>query len=126
MDALDGDPGVRSARYGGPELDDTGRWQLLLRNMENKTNRACRFVCVICCVFPDGTERMARGECPGVLAEAPAGDGGFGYDPVFYLPELGRTMAQLSPEEKNRISHRARALERFQQEWEKGNNGTDQ
>lgn len=126
VDALDGQPGVYSARYGGPGLDDTGRWQLLLKNMAGQTNRACKFVSVICCAFPDGGEVMARGECPGTLAQGPSGDGGFGYDPIFYLPQLGKTMAQLTPEEKNKISHRARALAGFQIEWEKGNHGTDQ
>lgn len=126
VDALGGEPGVYSARYGGEGLDDTGRWQLLLKNMAGQTNRACKFVSVICCAFPDGTELMARGECPGVLAQGPSGDGGFGYDPIFYLPQLGKTMAQLTPEEKNQISHRAQALAGFQIEWEKRHHGTDQ
>ncbi len=104
VDALGGDPGVYSARYGGPGLDDTGRWQLLLKNMAGESNRACKFVSVICCAFPDGGEVMARGECPGILAQGPSGDGGFGYDPIFYLPQLGKTMAQLTPAEKNQIS----------------------
>ena len=126
VDALGGEPGVYSARYGGEGLDDTGRWQLLLKNMAGQTNRGCKVVSVICCAFPDGTELMARGECPGVLAQGPSGDGGFGYDPVFYLPQLGKTMAQLTPEEKNQISHRAQALAGFQIEWEKQHHGTDQ
>ena len=126
VDALGGEPGVYSARYGGEGLDDTGRWQLLLKNMAGQTNRACKFVSVICCAVPDGTELMARGECPGVLAQGPSGDGGFGYDPIFYLPQLGKTMAQLTPEEKNQISHRAQALAGFQIEWEKQHHGTDQ
>lgn len=126
VDALGGDPGVYSARYGGPGLDDTGRWQLLLKNMAGESNRACKFVSVICCAFPDGGEVMARGECPGILAQEPSGDGGFGYDPIFYLPQLGKTMAQLTPEEKNQISHRARALAGFQKEWERQRHGIDQ
>ena len=126
VDALGGDPGVYSARYGGPRLDDTGRWQLLLKNMAGESNRACKFVSVICCAFPDGGEVMARGECPGILAQGPSGDGGFGYDPIFYLPQLGKTMAQLTPAEKNQISHRARALSGFQKEWERQRHGTDQ
>lgn len=126
VDALGGDPGVCSARYGGPGLDDTGRWQLLLKNMAGESNRACKFVSVICCAFPDGGEVMARGECPGILAQGPSGDGGFGYDPIFYLPQLGKTMAQLTPAEKNQISHRARALAGFQKEWERQRHGTDQ
>lgn len=126
VDALGGDPGVYSARYGGPGLDDTGRWQLLLKNMAGESNRACKFVSVICCAFPDGGEVMARGECPGILAQGPSGEGGFGYDPIFYLPQLGKTMAQLTPAEKNQISHRARALAGFQKEWERQRHGTDQ
>ena len=126
VDALGGDPGVYSARYGGPGLDDTGRWQLLLKNMAGESNRACKFVSVICCAFPDGGEVMARGECPGIMAQGPSGDGGFGYDPIFYLPQLGKTMAQLTPAEKNQISHRARALAGFQKEWERQRHGTDQ
>ena len=126
VDALGGDPGVYSARYGGPGLDDTGRWQLLLKNMAGESNRACKFVSVICCAFPGGGEVMARGECPGILAQGPSGDGGFGYDPIFYLPQLGKTMAQLTPAEKNQISHRARALAGFQKEWERQRHGTDQ
>jgi len=126
VDALNGEPGVYSARYGGEGLDDTGRWQLLLKNMAGEENRACKFVSVICCAFPDGGEVMARGECPGILAQGPSGDGGFGYDPIFYLPQLGKTMAQLTPAEKNQISHRARALAGFQKEWERQRHGTDQ
>ena len=126
VDALGGDPGVYSARYGGPGLDDTGRWQLLLKNMAGESNRACKFVSVICCAFPDGGEVMARGECPGILAQGPSGDGGSGYDPIFYLPQLGKTMAQLTSAEKNQISHRARALAGFQKEWERQRHGTDQ
>ena len=126
VDALGGDPGVYSARYGGPGLDDTGRWQLLLKNMAGESNRACKFVSVICCAFPDGGEVMARGESPGIQAQGPSGDGGFGYDPIFYLPQLGKTMAQLTPAEKNQISHRARALAGFQKEWERQRHGTDQ
>lgn len=125
VDALDGAPGVYSARYGGPGLDDTGRWKLLLKNMEAEENRACRFVCVICCAFPDGGELLVRGECPGVLAREARGEGGFGYDPIFYLPQLDKTMAQLTPQEKNSISHRGNALREFQKEWERSPYGTD-
>lgn len=124
VDALNGAPGVYSARYGGPGLDDTGRWQLLLRNMEGQTDRACWFVCAICCCFPDGTELTACGECPGTVAHEAHGDGGFGYDPVFWLPQYGKTMAELTPEEKNAISHRGKALRAFKEGWE--DHGTDE
>ncbi len=113
VDALNGAPGVYSHRYGTPDLDDAGRTALLLKNMEGETNRTCRFVCVITCCFPDGRKLVARGECVGQIADAPAGENGFGYDPVFYLPELGKTFAQLDSAEKNAISHRGRALSRL-------------
>ena len=125
VDALDGAPGVYSARYGGEGLDDTDRWKLLLKNMEGKEDRACRFVCVICCALPDGTEVMSRGTVEGRVAFGPEGDGGFGYDPIFYLPERGCTMACLPAEEKNAISHRGNALRAFREEWER-RYGTDQ
>ena len=126
VEAVDGAPGGYSARYGGEGLDDTGRWQLLLKNMEGKENRACKFVSVICCAFPDGTQLMARGEVHGVVAQGPSGEGGFGYDPIFWLPEQGKSMAELSAEEKNKISHRGNALRVFKKELEKKLNGTDQ
>lgn len=126
VDALDGAPGVYSARYGGEGLDDTARFQLLLRNMEGKTDRNCRFVSVICCAFPNGDRILARGECPGVLLSEARGEGGFGYDPVFYVPEKGKAMAELTKEEKNQISHRGNALRVFQEELENYLNGTHQ
>lgn len=118
VDALNGAPGVYSARYGGEGLDDTGRYRLLLENMKGQSPRTAKFVSVITCCFPDGTVISARGECPGTIAFAPMGEGGFGYDPVFFLPELKRTFAQLSPEEKNAISHRGKALEAFKAKLE--------
>ena len=113
VDALNGAPGVYSARYGGPELDDTGRYRLLLENLRGQSPRTARFVSVITCCFPNGDVLTARGECPGTIAFAPMGEGGFGYDPVFFLPEKKKTFAQLTAEEKNAISHRGRALETF-------------
>lgn len=118
VDALNGAPGVYSARYGGEGLDDTGRYRLLLENMKGQMPRTAKFVSVITCCFPDGTVISARGECPGAIAFAPMGEGGFGYDPVFFLPELKKTFAQLSPEEKNAISHRGKALEAFKAKLE--------
>ncbi len=112
--ALDGRPGVHSARYGGDCLTDRDRYELLLGEMNRVplTGRRARFVCVITIAMPDGSLYSARGECEGVIAEEPKGGGGFGYDPIFYLPKYGLTMAEISLEEKNRISHRARALDR--------------
>ncbi len=115
VDALNGAPGVYSARYGGEGLDDEGRYRLLLENMRGQSPRTAHFVSVITCAFPDGTVLTARGECDGTIAFAPMGEGGFGYDPVFFLPERKKTFAQLSPEEKNAISHRGKALEQFEQ-----------
>lgn len=117
--ALAGAPGVYSARYGGEGLDDAGRWRLLLQQMEGQADRRCRFVSVICCAFPDGREILTRGTCEGQLLHEPRGAGGFGYDPVFFLPERGKSMAELSAEDKNQISHRGFALRAFQIEWEK-------
>ena len=113
VDALGGAPGVYSARYGGPELDDAGRYRLLLENLRGQMTRTAKFVSVITCCFPNGDVICARGECPGTIAYAPQGEGGFGYDPVFFVPRLKKTFAQLSPEEKNAISHRGKALEQF-------------
>lgn len=110
VDALNGAPGVYSARYGGPELDDVGRYRLLLENMRGAKTRSARFVSCIACVFPNGDAIEAEGICPGTIAFAPQGNGGFGYDPVFFLPELRKTYAQLTPEEKAAVSHRGKAL----------------
>ncbi len=114
VDALNGEPGVHSARYGGEGLTDMQRCELLLKNMEDKEQRDAKFVSCIVCAFPDGGTMRADGECQGVIAREPAGDGGFGYDPVFYIPNLGKTMAQLTMAEKNAISHRGKALRVFE------------
>lgn len=113
VDALNGAPGVYSARYGGPELDDTGRYRLLLENLRGASSRTAHFTSAIACVFPNGDTIEAEGICPGAIAYAPQGNGGFGYDPVFYLPQLRKTYAQLTPEEKAEVSHRGKALAVF-------------
>lgn len=113
VDALNGAPGVHSARYGGTGLSDEGRYRLLLENMRGMADRRCRFVSCICACFPDGSTVTARGECHGTLAYAPKGEGGFGYDPVFFVPGLKKTFSQLTSEEKNVISHRGAALKLF-------------
>lgn len=113
VDALNGAPGVYSARYGGEELDDQGRYQLLLQNMQGQTSRTAHFTCSIACAFPNGDTLTAEGQCPGTIAFAPMGEGGFGYDPVFFVPELRKTFGQLTGEEKSAISHRGRALAAF-------------
>ena len=116
VDALNGEPGVYSARYGFDDsLDDWGRLQLLLKNTENVPDgqRQAQFVCVITLVMPDGKMVQTRGEVHGELLRQPAGEGGFGYDPIFYYPPFGKTLAEVSADEKNQVSHRARALRLF-------------
>jgi len=110
VDALQGAPGVRSARFGAP--DDVARYQLLLSHLEGvpDSERAARFRCVVALATPQGGIYTAEGCCEGHIGRQPAGEYGFGYDPVFIVAGRGVTMAQLPPEEKNRISHRARAL----------------
>ena len=113
VDALNGGPGVYSARYGGEGLDDVQRYQLLLANMRGQTTRAAHFACAIACAFPNGDELTAEGKCNGTIAFAPMGEGGFGYDPVFFVPEKAKTFGQLTAEEKSAISHRGKALASF-------------
>jgi len=112
IDALNGEPGVYSARYGGPGLDDTMRNQLVLNKMSHvpDSERTGRFVCVMALAFPDGRIYTRTGTCEGLITREPRGTHGFGYDPIFYLEEHRKTMAELPLAEKNRISHRARAL----------------
>ena len=113
VDALNGAPGVYSARYGGEGLDDRGRCMLLLNSMRGATTRAAHFSCAVACVFPNGDTLTTEGRCDGSIAYAPLGDGGFGYDPVFLLPGTGKTFGQLSQEEKSAVSHRGKALKEF-------------
>jgi XTP/dITP diphosphohydrolase len=109
VDALGGAPGVRSARFGGAGLDDAGRTALLLKMLGERPGapRSARFRCVIAIVDGAGRERVVEGAVEGLIAQAPRGHGGFGYDPVFFYPPLGRTFAELTDEEKERVSHRA-------------------
>ncbi len=117
--ALGGAPGVRSARYGGGKAwTDRQKYEYLLEQMAGKTDRAAKFVSCICCVFPNGDTLRAQGECPGRILRAAAGDGGFGYDPVFAPDGYDRSFGQLGPAVKNAISHRARALAAFRKELE--------
>ena len=113
VDALNGGPGVYSARYGGEGLDDKGRYTLLLNSLRGQTTRAAHFACAIACAFPNGDTLTAEGRCDGTIAFAPMGEGGFGYDPVFFVPELKKTFGQLTAEEKSAISHRGKALADF-------------
>ena len=113
VDALEGEPGTRSARFAGPGASDEDRYRLLLSKLEGVPweRRTARFRCVIAVAGLQGEVHTAEGTCEGLIAFEPKGEHGFGYDPVFYMPEHGQTMAELESEVKNRISHRARAVE---------------
>lgn len=120
VDALGGEPGIYSARYGlGHSASDEERYRYLLQKMEGVEDRSARFVCCICCTFPDGSVIRSRGECEGEILLAPKGQNGFGYDPVFHPLCLDKSMAELNPEEKNAISHRGKALRAFIEELRK-------
>ena len=119
VEALGGAPGVHSARYAGPHATDAENNAKLLRKMEGETNRAAVFVCVISLAVPSGAALTYEARCEGLIAEAPGGNKGFGYDPLFYYPPLNRTFAQLSAEEKNRVSHRGKAVAELKEEFEK-------
>lgn len=113
VDALNGAPGIYSARYGGERCrNDTQRYELLLEELKDvpPPERTARFVCVIAVVYPDGKQILAKGKCEGQISLEPMGTGGFGYDPVFYVPSEGTTFSCMSAERKNEISHRANAL----------------
>jgi len=110
VQALDGRPGVHSARYAGPGANDAANNAKLLSEMETQTDRRAKFVCISVCVLPDGETIEATGECAGEILHELRGTAGFGYDPLFFHPPSGKTFAELSAAEKNRISHRARSL----------------
>lgn len=111
VDALDGAPGVYSARYAGTQQDDKANIAKLLTNLQGVSNRKARFVCAVVLCQPDGSAITAAGEAEGEILHKQVGSGGFGYDPVFFSAEIGKTFAQASASEKNLISHRKRALE---------------
>ena len=117
VDALQGRPGVFSSRYGGEKATDEQRFQKLLVEMTEipEGKRQAAFVCTLAVATPQGKVELLEGRCRGQIAFAPRGEHGFGYDPIFFIPELGKTMAELDPEVKNRISHRARALEKLKE-----------
>jgi len=108
VNALNGEPGVYSARYAGEHGNDDKNNQKLLKNLEGVSDRSAKFVSAVCCVFPDGRSFTVRGECEGKIGFEKRGSGGFGYDPLFYVGE--KSFAELSPEEKDKISHRGNAL----------------
>jgi len=117
VDALNGEPGIKSARFAGKAATDADRVRLLLARLDGVPweRRTARFRCVIAVATPEGQCEICRGECRGMIALGAKGRNGFGYDPVFYLPEMGRTMAELPLETKNQLSHRARASQEARQ-----------
>ncbi len=119
VDALDGAPGVHSARYAGPDATDEVRYQKLLKELENEPNRKAAFMCVISIAVPAGAALTYEGRCEGLIANAPSGDQGFGYDPVFFYPPLEKTFAELTMSEKSGISHRGKALQEIREEFDK-------
>lgn len=121
VNALNGAPGVYSARYSGEGATDEKNNELLLKNMENAADRSACFRSAIAMVFPDGREITAEGECPGVMIYEERGNNGFGYDPLFLVEEYNKTFAELSGEIKNQISHRAHALQAFREKIKKEN-----
>ena len=125
VDALGGEPGVLSARYAGPGASDEERIEFLLKRLEDvpRERRSARFRCVIAIATPEGEVELCCGECPGIIVLSPKGKNGFGYDPIFYLPERGKTMAELSMEDKNKISHRGLAAEQARQTLVKRQSG---
>lgn len=126
VETLGGEPGVYSARYapGGHDASDREKYEYLLSKLQHEEQRAARFVSSICCIFPDGRIIRTEGECRGEILRAPAGEGGFGYDPVFKPEGYDKSMAELGGEVKNQISHRANALREFKKKLRELN-GTD-
>jgi XTP/dITP diphosphohydrolase len=119
VEALAGAPGVKSARYAGENVSDQDNINKLLQEMAGKSNRKAAFECVLSIAVPTGPALTYEGRCEGEITAEPQGKGGFGYDPVFYYPEYDKTFAEISSEEKNRVSHRGRALKEFVDEFDK-------
>ena len=117
VDYMDGAPGIYSARWQGEDTPYSIKNQMIIDALADakEEERTARFVCAIADAFPDGTVRTRRGVIEGMIAHQPAGENGFGYDPIFFLPEYGKTTAELAPEDKNKISHRGRALEKIRE-----------
>jgi len=119
VEALDGAPGIHSARYAGEDATDEQRYLKLLDDMKGKSNRKAAFECVISVAVPAGPALTYEARCDGLIATEPAGSNGFGYDPVFFYAPLNKTFAQITREEKNRISHRGKALAELKSEFDK-------
>ncbi|KAA0549205.1 XTP/dITP diphosphatase [Bacillus sp. BGMRC 2118] len=119
IDALDGKPGVFSARYAGEQKNDEENIQKVLHELQGEKNRSAAFHCALAMAIPSKPTVVVEGTCHGVIAQQPVGENGFGYDPIFFVPEKNKTMAQLTKEEKNLISHRADALRKLEAELNK-------
>lgn len=119
VEALDGAPGIHSARYAGENATDEQRYLKLLDDMKGESNRKAAFECVISIAVPTGPALTYEARCKGLIAKEPAGSNGFGYDPVFFYTPLNKTFAQITREEKNRISHRGKALAELKSEFDK-------
>ncbi len=130
IDALNGKPGVHSARFAGEQKDDQANIQKVLEELKDvdETKRTARFYCALAVAFPEEDKQtvIVNGTCEGKIIDQPRGENGFGYDPIFYIEEMKNTMAELTKEEKNKISHRARALRKLEEkipEWFLGEKG---
>jgi XTP/dITP diphosphohydrolase len=119
VEALDGAPGIHSARYAGEHATDEQRYLKLLDEMKGKSNRNAAFECVISIAVPTGSALTYEARCQGLITERPAGSNGFGYDPIFFYPPLNKTFAQLTREEKSRVSHRGKAFAELKDEFDK-------
>jgi len=113
VDALNGEPGIYSARYAGENSTDEDNLDKLLNKMKKVSNRKAKFVCALALVFPNGQKELFEGECEGLITKNKKGTNGFGYDPVFYISQYDKTMAELEPDKKNRISHRSKAVKKL-------------
>ena len=113
VDALNGAPGLYSARYAGSHGDDEANNQKLIRELQGKTNRTAHYVCALALVYPDGSSLTSEASCDGEIQDTPIGTNGFGYDPYFYVPQFGKTMAELDIDTKESISHRGKALQQL-------------
>jgi XTP/dITP diphosphohydrolase len=119
VEALDGAPGVLSARYAGENATDQQRMAKLLKEMQGQTHRQAAFECVLSIAVPSGPALTYEARCEGLIAEQPVGQGGFGYDPIFFYPPLKKTFGQMTRAEKSRVSHRGKALNELKQEFDK-------
>ena len=119
VEALNGEPGVKSARYAGKNATDKENIEKLLREMEGKSDRRAAFQCVISIAVPSGPALTYEGHCEGEITNKPKGTSGFGYDPIFYYPDYNKTFAEISSEQKNRVSHRGKALGEVVAEFDK-------